>query len=67
MSEEALERESISQLVLGTPPLVESYLSLDDQLQPNGFDLSLREVGRLASAVTWDENQTSASYRRRSR
>jgi dUTP pyrophosphatase len=50
MSEEALERESISQLVLGTPPLVESYLSLDDQLQPNGFDLSLREVGRLASA-----------------
>jgi dUTP pyrophosphatase len=50
MGGSALGRESIADLVLGTPPLVEGYLSLDEQLQPNGFDLTLREVGRLVSA-----------------
>jgi dUTP pyrophosphatase len=33
----------------GTPPLVESYLSLEHQLQPNGFDLTLRDVGQLTT------------------
>ena len=27
------------------PPLVEGYLNLDDQVQANGFDLSLRDIG----------------------
>ena len=44
-----LSGESINQLVLATPPLLEGYLSLAEQLQPNGFDLTLREVGQLAS------------------
>ena len=44
-----LDRESIGDLILGNPPLIESYLSLDQQLQPNGFDLTLREVARLTS------------------
>ena len=50
MSGGALDRETIGDLVQVTPPLVESYLSLNEQLQPNGFDLTLRDVGRLVSA-----------------
>lgn len=50
MGGSALGRESIADLVLGTPPLVEAYLSLEEQLQPNGFDLTLREVRQLLSA-----------------
>ena len=45
----ALDRESIGNLVLGNTPLVEGYISLDEQLQPNGFDLTLREVSRMTS------------------
>ena len=50
----ALDRDSIGNLVTGnlaagTPPLVESYISLDQQLQPNGFDLTLREAACLKS------------------
>ena len=44
-----LDRDSIAELVLGPSPLLEEYVSLDQQLQPNGFDLSLREVARLTS------------------
>ena len=44
-----LDRDSIGDLILSNPPLIESYLSLDQQLQPNGFDLTLREVARLSS------------------
>ena len=50
MSSNALDRDSIGDLVLGYPPLIESYLSLDEQLQPNGFDLTLREVSGMISA-----------------
>lgn len=50
MSGSALDRASIGDLVLGNPPLLERYLSLEEQLQPNGFDLTLREVSSLASA-----------------
>lgn len=42
-----LDRESIAALVSGSPPLVEGYLSLKEQLQPNGFDLTLRGVCQL--------------------
>ena len=45
-----LDRDSIGGLLYGSPPLVEHYLSLEDQLQPNGFDLSLMEVGVLNTA-----------------
>lgn len=46
----ALDRASIGDLVLGNPPLVKAFLSLEEQLQPNGFDLTLREISKLASA-----------------
>ena len=52
MTSNALDRNSIAELILGSSRLIESYLSLDEQLQPNGFDLSLKEVSRLTSGGT---------------
>ena len=45
-----MDRDSIGELVRGSPPLVEDYLSLEEQLQPNGFDLTLSEVSSFLSA-----------------
>jgi dUTP pyrophosphatase len=44
-----LDRDSIGKLIHELPPLVEHYLSLETQLQPNGFDLTLREVACLST------------------
>ena len=44
-----LNREEIAKLIAGNPPLIEDYVALDSQLQPNGFDLSVREVGRFTT------------------
>ena len=44
-----LNREEIARLITGDSLLIENYLTLEAQLQPNGFDLSLREVGRFTS------------------
>jgi len=49
MRSNALDRNSIAELILGSPPLIESYLSLGEQLQPNGFDLSLKDVSQMTS------------------
>ena len=49
MNGNPLDRDSIGELIHGSPPLIEHYLSLEDQLQPNGFDVTLREAARLAS------------------
>ncbi len=40
----ALDHDSIMGLLHGTPPLVEGYTHLSQQLQPNGFDLTLKTV-----------------------
>ncbi len=46
----------IKDLLKPSPPLVEGYVSLDEQLQPNGIDLTLRDIslfqssGRLAAS-----------------
>ena len=45
-----LSREDILELIKASEPLVERHLDLDAQLQPNGFDLTLCEVLRFASA-----------------
>jgi len=37
-------------LVQNSPPLLTGFPSLDQQLQPNGFDLTLSQVARLTSA-----------------
>ncbi len=40
-----LSKEEILRLVAQKPPLVEDYISLEEQVQPNGFDLTIREIG----------------------
>ena len=47
MGGSVLNRETICAMIYGASPLVENYVSLEEQLQPNGFDLSLHEVSRL--------------------
>ena len=49
MTGAALDQETLRQLLLAEPPLLEDYSSLAEQLQPNGFDLSLQEVSRLTA------------------
>jgi len=41
-----LGREALLRLIRRERPLVGEWLDLEQQVQPNGFDLSLREVGR---------------------
>jgi len=49
-----LSREDIHRLLKQEPPLLEEYLDLDSQVQPNGFDLTLKDIaipqtmGRIA-------------------
>jgi len=39
-----LSKSEIQRLLKKKPPLVEGYIKLEEQLQPNGVDLTLREV-----------------------
>ncbi len=45
-----LSRSDIHRLLQQKPPLVEGYIDLETQVQPNGFDLTLREIALLQSA-----------------
>lgn len=47
-----LSSKEIRRLLKSTPPLIEGWLNLDEQVQANGFDLSLREVAAIKSAGT---------------
>jgi dUTP pyrophosphatase len=49
MNGNPLDRESIGKLIHNAPSLVGDFVSLEQQLQPNGFDLSLREICNLVS------------------
>jgi dUTP pyrophosphatase len=52
-----LGREELRRLILDPRPLVIDWLDLDLQLQPNGIDLTLREVGAFVGAgMLADEN-----------
>ncbi len=42
-----LSRQDIEKLMKRSPPLLEGYVDLATQLQPNGIDLTLREVAML--------------------
>ena len=44
-----LSKQDIHRLLKQDPPLVEGYINLEEQVQPNGFDLTLREVAMLQS------------------
>ena len=47
-----LGREALRRRILGERRLVSGWLDLEAQLQPNGFDLTLREVARFEGAGT---------------
>jgi dUTP pyrophosphatase len=42
-----LSKKDIKKLILQNPGLVEGYIDLEQQLQPNGFDITLRDVAML--------------------
>ena len=45
-----LSKLEIQQLMQNQPPLIEGYINLEEQVQPNGFDLTLREIALLQSS-----------------
>ena len=45
-----LSRHDILSLLNQEPPLMEGYIDLEEQVQPNSFDLTLREVAMPRSA-----------------
>ena len=45
-----LSRQDIYGLIQQEPPLVEDWIDLEEQVQANGFDLTLRDVALLQSA-----------------
>jgi len=45
-----LSKQDIHQLLQQEPPLIEGYVNLEEQVQPNGIDLTLREVALLQSS-----------------
>jgi dUTP pyrophosphatase len=47
-----LSREQLRDRVLSDPPLVAAWSDLEQQLQPNGFDLTLSEIHRHIGAGT---------------
>jgi dUTP pyrophosphatase len=42
-----LGKQDILRLIRQEPPLIRDYINLEEQLQPNGFDLTLREVSMI--------------------
>ena len=45
-----LAKADIQRLLQQQPPLFEGYINLDEQMQPNGFDLTLRDIAVFQSA-----------------
>ena len=43
-------KPDIQRLLKQEPPLIEGYINLEEQVQPNGIDLTLREVSMLQSS-----------------
>ncbi|MGB2827395.1 MAG: deoxyuridine 5'-triphosphate nucleotidohydrolase [Dehalococcoidales bacterium] len=58
-----LSRAEIRRLLEGKPPLVEDLIDLEQQLQPNGIDLTLRDIALLQSAgvIAVDNSQRQIS------
>jgi dUTP pyrophosphatase len=47
-----LSSKDIRRLIKQSPPLVEGYINLDEQVQANGFDLTLSDIAVIKSAGT---------------
>ena len=58
-----LSRQEINRLLRKKPPLIEGCIDLEQQLQPNGIDLSLREIALLQSPgrITTEDSQRLVS------
>jgi len=58
-----LSKQDIHRLLQQEPPLIEGYINLEEQVQPNGVDLTLREVALLQSPgrIAVDESQRLVS------
>jgi dUTP pyrophosphatase len=58
-----LSGNEIRRLIESEPHLIEGWLDLEAQVQPNGFDLTLREVAKVASAgsITVDNRRREVS------
>ena len=58
-----LSGKDILKLTKMNPPLVEGFIQLDEQVQANGFDLTLRDVSVIQSAgrITVDNGQRAVS------
>jgi dUTP pyrophosphatase len=48
-SSAVLSREDILNLLKATPPLVDNLLDIEQQVQPNGVDLTVREIAMFSS------------------
>ena len=47
----SLNRDAIAALIAGDPPLVENYVDLEAQLQPNGFDITLQSIAGFSGGL----------------
>lgn len=58
-----LSKQDIHRLLQKKPPLIEGYISLEEQVQPNGIDLTLREIALLQSSgrIAAEDNQRLVS------
>jgi len=58
-----LSKQDIQRLLQQEPPLIEDYINLEEQVQPNGIDLTLREVSMLQSSgkIAVKDNQRLVS------
>lgn len=45
-----LSKQDIQKLLHQEPPLLEEYLNLDEQIQPNGIDLTLRKLAMMQTS-----------------
>ena len=45
-----LSKQDIQKLLKQEPPLIEGYIDLEQQVQPNGIDFTLREIAMLQSS-----------------
>ena len=44
-----LPMQALWKLIKASPPLIEDFISLNEQIQANGFDLTLRDIASLTS------------------
>ena len=58
-----LSKQDIHRLLQQEPPLVEGWINLDEQVQPNGIDLTLREVAlpQTPGRITVENSQRMVS------